>query len=71
MDFLIPDVLSPIPGTLTQAIRNFAKSLETWLSGSLNGYSSNLVKAKVCVCVCGKAKNSDYIEFQFLSNCRH
>lgn len=47
VDFLVPEVLRPIPGTLTQAIRNFAKSLESWLSNSLQGYSSNLVKAKV------------------------
>ena len=47
VDFLIPDVLRPIPGTLTQAIRNFAKSLEGWLSGNIHGYSSNLIKAKV------------------------
>lgn len=47
VDFLVPEVLRPIPGTLTQAIRNFAKSLETWLSSSLHGYSANLVKAKV------------------------
>ncbi len=47
VDFLIPEVLHPIPGTLTQAIRNFAKSLETCLSGSLHGYPSMFVKAKV------------------------
>lgn len=29
---LVPDVLRPIPSSLTQSIRNFAKSLETWLS---------------------------------------
>ena len=58
VDFLIPEVLHPIPGTLTQAIRNFAKSLETSLSATLHGYSSKFVKAKVCVpawvnaCVC-------------------
>ena len=51
VDFLIPEVLHPIPGTLTQAIRNFAKSLETSLSGSLHGYPHEFVKAKVCVCV--------------------
>ena len=48
VDFLVPEVLRPIPGTLTQAIRNFAKSLELWLTNSLQGYSGNLVKAKVC-----------------------
>ncbi len=47
VDYLIPEVLHPIPGTLTQAIRNFAKSLETSLSGSLHGYPSKFVKAKV------------------------
>lgn len=49
VDFLVPEVLRPIPGTLTQAIRNFAKSLESWLSSSLHGYSANLVKAKVSI----------------------
>ncbi|XP_064386998.1 transcription factor RFX3-like isoform X2 [Halichondria panicea] len=48
VDYLIPEVLHPIPGTLTQAIRNFAKSLETSLSGSLHGYPSKFVKAKIC-----------------------
>ncbi|CAI8055731.1 Transcription factor RFX3 [Geodia barretti] len=48
VDFLIPNVLRPIPGTLTQAIRNFAKSLESWLTGTVHGYSPILVKSKVC-----------------------
>ena len=47
VDFLVPNVLHPIPGTLTQAIRNFAKSLESWLAGSLEGYNSTLTKSKV------------------------
>lgn len=47
VDFLIPEVLSPIPGTLTQAIRNFAKSLESWLTNTIQGYPQNLVKTKV------------------------
>lgn len=47
VDFLIPNVLHPIPGTLTQAIRNFAKSLETWLTNTIHGYSPDLVKSKV------------------------
>ena len=47
VDFLVPNVLRPIPGTLTQAIRNFAKSLEGWLAGSLEGYGSTLTKSKV------------------------
>ena len=52
VDFLVPDVLRPIPGTLTQAIRNFAKSLESWLAASLQGFSANMVKSKVLVCLC-------------------
>ena len=47
VDFLVPEVLSPIPGTLTQAIRNFAKSLESWLTNTIQGYPSILVKSKV------------------------
>ena len=47
VDFLIPNVLRPIPGTLTQAIRNFAKGLETWLTNTIQGYSPILVKSKV------------------------
>lgn len=50
VDFLIPEVLSPIPGTLTQAIRNFAKSLESWLTNTIQGYPQNLVKTKVGRC---------------------
>lgn len=34
---LVPDVLKPIPATLTQSIRNFAKSLEGWLTGAMSG----------------------------------
>ena len=48
VDFLIPDVLRPIPGTLTQAIRNFAKSLEMWLTSTIQGYNPSLIKSKVC-----------------------
>ena len=47
VDFLIPDVLRPIPGTLTQAIRNFAKSLEGWLVGAIQAYPSLVVQSKV------------------------
>ncbi|XP_065211481.1 DNA-binding protein RFX2-like isoform X2 [Planococcus citri] len=32
---LVPDVLRSIPSSLTQSIRNFAKSLETWLSSAM------------------------------------
>ena len=38
-------------GTLTQAIRNFAKSLEGWLTNALNIYPKKFVASKVsCLC---------------------
>ncbi|XP_028043390.1 DNA-binding protein RFX2 isoform X3 [Bombyx mandarina] len=37
VDLLLPDVLRPIPPQLTQAIRNFAKTLESALAGASNG----------------------------------
>ncbi|CAF4904623.1 unnamed protein product [Pieris macdunnoughi] len=37
VDLLLPDVLRPIPSQLTQAIRNFAKSLEGALAGGGSG----------------------------------
>lgn len=48
VNFLISNVLRPIPATLTQAIRNFAKNLESWMSSSLEGYPTKCVQAKVC-----------------------
>ena len=35
VQILIPEVLRPIPPSLTQAIRNFAKSLEAWLTAAM------------------------------------
>uniref|UniRef100_A0A8C3DTH0 Regulatory factor X1 n=1 Tax=Corvus moneduloides TaxID=1196302 RepID=A0A8C3DTH0_CORMO len=35
VEILVPDVLRPIPSALTQAIRNFAKSLESWLGNAM------------------------------------
>ncbi|XP_077461255.1 MHC class II regulatory factor RFX1-like isoform X1 [Stigmatopora argus] len=50
VEILIPDVLRPIPSALTQAIRNFAKGLESWLSGALMNIPEEMVRIKV-VCV--------------------
>uniref|UniRef100_A0A672YJ65 RFX-type winged-helix domain-containing protein n=1 Tax=Sphaeramia orbicularis TaxID=375764 RepID=A0A672YJ65_9TELE len=50
VEILIPDVLRPIPSALTQAIRNFAKSLENWLTGALMNIPEEMVRIKV-VCV--------------------
>uniref|UniRef100_A0A146KXS1 Transcription factor RFX3 n=6 Tax=Lygus hesperus TaxID=30085 RepID=A0A146KXS1_LYGHE len=44
---LIPDVLRPIPSSLTQAIRNFAKGLESWLSSAMQGCPSDMIEIKV------------------------
>ncbi|KAK9408897.1 DNA-binding protein RFX2 [Crotalus adamanteus] len=49
VEILIPDVLRPVPGTLTQAIRNFAKSLESWLMGAMSEFPQPVVQSKVSV----------------------
>ncbi|NXT51174.1 RFX2 protein, partial [Pluvianellus socialis] len=49
VEILIPDVLRPVPSTLTQAIRNFAKSLEGWLMNAMSEFPSHVVQTKVGV----------------------
>ncbi|KAM6396156.1 DNA-binding protein RFX2 isoform 1-T1 [Rhynochetos jubatus] len=49
VEILIPDVLRPVPSTLTQAIRNFAKSLEGWLMNAMSEFPSQVVQTKVGV----------------------
>ncbi|XP_029889191.1 DNA-binding protein RFX2 isoform X4 [Aquila chrysaetos chrysaetos] len=49
VEILIPDVLRPVPSTLTQAIRNFAKSLEGWLMNAMNEFPPQVVQTKVGV----------------------
>ncbi|XP_014340432.1 DNA-binding protein RFX2 [Latimeria chalumnae] len=49
VEVLIPDVLRPVPSTLTQAIRNFAKSLEGWLTNAMMDYPQQIIHAKVAV----------------------
>ncbi|XP_075453197.1 transcription factor RFX3 isoform X6 [Ascaphus truei] len=47
VEILIPDVLRPIPSALTQAIRNFAKSLEGWLSSAMSNIPQRMTQTKV------------------------
>ncbi|XP_052558616.1 DNA-binding protein RFX2 isoform X3 [Tympanuchus pallidicinctus] len=49
VEILIPDVLRPVPSTLTQAIRNFAKSLEGWLMNAMSEFPPQIVQTKVAV----------------------
>ncbi|XP_041861733.1 DNA-binding protein RFX2 isoform X2 [Melanotaenia boesemani] len=49
VEILIPDVLRPVPSTLTQAIRNFAKSLEGWLTNAMNNFPQEIIRTKVAV----------------------
>lgn len=35
------------PGALTQAIRNFAKSLEGWLTNAMNAVPQKMIQTKV------------------------
>ncbi|PAA63540.1 hypothetical protein BOX15_Mlig034263g2 [Macrostomum lignano] len=47
VEVLIPNVLRPIPSTLTQAIRNFAKSLDAWLRRALEGVCEPMAELKL------------------------
>ncbi|XP_074894223.1 DNA-binding protein RFX2 isoform X6 [Buteo buteo] len=49
VEILIPDVLRPVPSTLTQAIRNFAKSLEGWLMNAMSEFPLQVIQTKVGV----------------------
>ncbi|CAG9819392.1 unnamed protein product [Phaedon cochleariae] len=44
---LVPDVLKPIPATLTQSIRNFAKNLESWLTTAMAGAPPAMLQIKL------------------------
>ncbi|XP_050511778.1 DNA-binding protein RFX2 isoform X1 [Diabrotica virgifera virgifera] len=44
---LVPDVLKPIPATLTQSIRNFAKNLENWLTTAMTGAPPAMLQIKL------------------------
>ncbi|XP_064136447.1 DNA-binding protein RFX2 isoform X2 [Loxodonta africana] len=46
VETLIPDVLRPVPSTLTQAIRNFAKSLEGWLTNAMSDFPQQVIQTK-------------------------
>lgn len=50
VEILIPDVLRPIPASLTQAVRNFAKGLEGWLVNSLDQIPKKMADVKVSTC---------------------
>lgn len=47
VEVLIPDVLRPIPSSLTQAIRNFAKSLEGWLKNAMQNVPEEMFRTKL------------------------
>ncbi|VUZ54318.1 unnamed protein product [Hymenolepis diminuta] len=46
-EVLIPNVLRPIPSSLTQTIRNFAKHLETWMREALQDLDPVLLRIKL------------------------
>ncbi|KAM7534299.1 hypothetical protein Aperf_G00000117450 [Anoplocephala perfoliata] len=46
-EVLIPNVLRPIPSSLTQAIRNFAKHLEVWMREALQDLDPVLLRIKL------------------------
>lgn len=46
VDVIIPDVLRSIPNALTQAIRSFAKNMESWLNEAMLGIPDQMVQIK-------------------------
>lgn len=47
MAFATADARPALPGSLTQAIRNFAKSLEGWLTNAMSDFPQQVVQTKV------------------------
>ncbi len=47
INILIPQVLKPIPNSLTQGIRGFAKSLELWMTAALTNVPDEIKALKV------------------------
>ncbi|XP_012288679.1 DNA-binding protein RFX2 isoform X2 [Orussus abietinus] len=47
VEVLMPDVLRPIPSSLTQSIRNFAKGLESWLTSAMNDCPEEMMQIKL------------------------
>lgn len=50
---LLPNVLQALPVSIPQAIRQFAKNLESWLSSALEGLPTGLCVAKLLGKFCG------------------
>lgn len=47
VEVLMPNVLRPIPSSLTQSIRNFAKGLESWLQSAMVGCPEEIMEIKL------------------------
>ncbi|XP_067943527.1 transcription factor RFX3-like [Watersipora subatra] len=47
VEVLVPDVLRPIPSSLTQTVRNFAKGLESSLRSAVGGVSEAMINVKI------------------------
>ncbi|XP_050676017.1 transcription factor RFX3 [Leptidea sinapis] len=66
-DLLLPDVLSPIPSHLTQAIRNFAKTLESALSAGSAGAPTISARAQNVAAACLSAALRRYTSLNHLA----
>ncbi|XP_076653229.1 regulatory transcription factor Rfx isoform X4 [Halictus rubicundus] len=47
VEVLMPNVLRPIPSSLTQSIRNFAKGLESWLTSAMTDCPEEMTRIKL------------------------
>ena len=46
LDILIPDVLRPVPSSLTLVLRNFAKNLSDWIDMAMSDLAPGMIRAK-------------------------
>ncbi len=51
-NFLMPKVLKSIPNNLTQAIRNFAKSLDGWMASAVSRAPADVAEIKIKTVKC-------------------
>lgn len=56
MAFATADARPALPGSLTQAIRNFAKSLEGWLTNAMSDFPQQVVQTKVSARRCATSE---------------
>jgi len=65
---LLPNLLKPIPGQLSQQIRNFAKNMVSWMKQSLTGYNNDFIDLKCAAVSAFSHTLKRYTSLNHLSN---